>query len=113
MALINCTECGKRISSKHPVCPYCENPMGELSPEDIARHQRRRHRRLVYRARMATYAGMTLVIVGLVVWYMRPPPGLVLPPPFAVTLMICAGLAGYVAAWAWLLWLRWKRQQEP
>lgn len=109
MALITCVECGKRVSSKHRVCPHCDEPLGELTPEEIALRHRRRHRRLIYRARMTTYAGMTLVILGFIIWYMTGVRGLALPPSSAAMLPVGIGFVVYVAAWAWLLWLRWKR----
>jgi hypothetical protein len=31
MALIDCPECGKRVSSNAPTCPHCGNPIAKSS----------------------------------------------------------------------------------
>lgn len=109
MALITCVDCGRRVSNQHPACPHCDAPLADLTPEEQKRRAWRRHRRLVYRARMVTYLGMTLVIVGLILWYLIGGQGLQLPPGPGATLAMGVGLTVYLGAWVYLLWVRWQR----
>ena len=39
MALINCSECGKKVSDKAPACPSCGNPIAIASVEPVVRTQ--------------------------------------------------------------------------
>ena len=109
MALITCVDCGRRISNQYRTCPHCDAPMADLTPEELSRRAWRRYKRRAYRARMVTYVGMTLVIAGLIVWYLTGGQGLQMPPGVLPTLSMGVGLIVYLAAWAWLLWLRWQR----
>ncbi len=38
MALINCNECGKKISDKAAACPYCGYPINQLEPVTLRFH---------------------------------------------------------------------------
>jgi hypothetical protein len=38
MALIDCPECGNRVSSNAPACPHCGNPIAHGSIADASFH---------------------------------------------------------------------------
>lgn len=85
--------------------------MGEMSAEDVDRMKRRRWRRHVYIASNFTYLGMTLLVVGAAWWWLVEPDGWVLPPPIMAVSLAIIGAATYVAARAWVFWLRLKRNR--
>jgi hypothetical protein len=68
MALINCSSCGKKISSLAPLCPHCGFQRGEVSEEQLHELQRRRLRDHIYHLKMTSYAVMTLFLAAFG-WY--------------------------------------------
>ncbi|MBY6205905.1 hypothetical protein [Halomonas denitrificans] len=106
MAIIRCPSCSSRMSSKAQACPNCHTPIGQLSQEERDRLAIRRWRAQAYRARNFTYLAMTLVVVGMVWWWLAPPQGLGLPVPSVAGGLLGLGLVGYLAAWGWLVWLK-------
>lgn len=106
MAIIHCPACGRRMSSVSKACPSCHEPVGELSESDRERLLVRRWRDRIYRARNLTYAAMTLVVAGMIAWWLAGPQGLSLPIPLVPGVLLGLGLLGYVASWGWLIWLR-------
>lgn len=111
MAIIRCPACDRRMSSAARACPHCHEPVGELSESDRDRLLVRRWRDRIYRARNLTYLAMTLVVAGLIIWWLTEPQGLVLPIGLVPGLLLGLGLIGYVAGWSWLVWLRMR--QDP
>lgn len=111
MAIIHCPACSRRMSSLAKVCPYCDTPVGQLSEEDRQRLVTRRWRSRLYRARNVTYLAMTLVVLGMLWWWIAPPSGLVLPVPIPAALLLGLGLVLYLAGWCWLIWLRLSRNR--
>jgi len=55
---------------------------------------------------------MGSVMIGALVWWMTPPPGLALPISTPAALLLGAGIVGYLASWGWMLWLRFVRAPD-
>ncbi len=106
MAIIHCPACSARMSSRATACPSCHAAVGELTEEQRDRLAIRRWRARAYRARNFTYLAMTLVVAGMLWWWFAPPQGLGLPAPVPAALLLGVGLVAYLAAWAWLVWLK-------
>ena len=109
MAIIHCPACNRRMSSLSKACPHCHEPIGELDQEQRDQLALNRWHTQLYRARNLTYLGMTLVVLGALVWWMSPPAGLVPPVGLPAAVLLGVGLVGHVAAWGWYLWLRHMR----
>jgi len=110
MAIIRCPACDHRVSSKARACPYCHEPIVELTEAERERLLLRRWRDQLYRARNATYLAMTAVVVGMIWWWLAKPQGLSLPIPTGPSILLGIGVAGYICAWVWLGWLRFYRK---
>lgn len=106
MAIVNCPNCSKRISSTHSVCPHCDIPLGELSEEDRKHLEIQRWKDQVYRATNFSYLALTSLIVGALWWWMSGSGGWVMPPPIPAFVLIVMGVVGYLVGRGWLLWLR-------
>jgi hypothetical protein len=111
MALINCPNCGKRISDQSTFCAHCELPLGEMSEADVARLEVRRWRRLVWQSKNVTYAAMTALVVGAIWWWLAEPQGWTLPPPVLPIGLIVLGGVAYLAGRVWLFWLKMERNR--
>ena len=68
MALAQCPNCDKRISSQVMLCPHCGFKRGEVDEEELKEFRRRRLRDRVYHLKMASYAALTLLVVAFG-WY--------------------------------------------
>jgi len=68
MSIISCPECGKKISSKVALCPYCGFQKGEVTDEDLLVFKQRKARDKVYHLNMTSYAVIT-VFVAAFGWY--------------------------------------------
>lgn len=108
MAIVRCPACHHRMSSLARVCPACHEPVGTVDESELEKIALRRWRDRLYHARNLTYVAMTLIVIGLVVWWVQPPSGLALPIGPVPSTLLAAGLLAYVAGWAWLLWLKLK-----
>ncbi|MEM1081166.1 MAG: hypothetical protein AAGH65_06250 [Pseudomonadota bacterium] len=80
-----------------------------MTEQERERLQSRRKRTLIYRARNVTYLAMTLIVVGVVVWWLSPPNGLALPMPNLSGGLFAVGTVVYVSGWSWLLMLKIRR----
>ena len=99
------------MSSLAKACPHCHEPVGELSESEREKLAIRRWRDRIYRARNLTYIAMTLVVVGLIAWFVTEPRGLALPIGPVPGVLLGVGLIGYVASWGWLVWI--KLRENP
>lgn len=106
MAIVHCPACGHRMSSLAGTCPSCHEPLRRISDEEREKLAARRRRHQIYQARNVTYLAMTLVIGGLLLWWISPPRGLQPPVGAVPTVLMAAGVVGYLAGWARMLWLR-------
>lgn len=111
MAIVRCPTCDQRISSLAESCPHCHEVLGQLSDDQRERIALRRWRDQIYRARNFSYLAMTLVVVGMIAWWISEPQGLALPVPPQAAYLLGVGAAAYVISWSWLLWVRWR--QDP
>lgn len=68
MSIVNCPQCGKKISSRAPICDHCGNIRGDASGEDLQRYRERNIRDRLYRLNMFSYASMFIVILAFT-WY--------------------------------------------
>ena len=68
MSIIPCPECGKKVSSLTPICPYCGHQSGEVSEEDLAIFRARKLRDRIYRLNMASYLVITVFLAAFG-WY--------------------------------------------
>ena len=64
MTAISCPECGKKVSSRTPICPFCGYEIGEATDEDRAIFQARRLRDRIYRLNMISYFVIALLLAG-------------------------------------------------
>jgi hypothetical protein len=69
VAIVNCPNCDKSISSLTSVCPYCEFERGEVAEEELKESRRRKIGDQIYRLKMASYGALTLLLVSFA-WYM-------------------------------------------
>lgn len=111
MAIIHCPSCNRRMSSIAKVCPSCHTPLGKISEEERERLVLRRWRTRLYQARNVTYLAMTLVVAGMLWWWLAPPSGLALPVPVPAALLLGLGMVLYLAGWCWIVWLRLTRNR--
>jgi hypothetical protein len=112
MAIIQCPNCGKRISSMVQVCPHCDTGLAELSAEDQERLQVRRWKRQLYQAANLSYIALTMLTIGAIWWWFAGPEGgWVLPPPMGGITLVVVGAALYLVSRGWLLWLRLGRNR--
>lgn len=68
MSIINCPDCGKKISSRAALCRYCGFQQGEVTEEDLEVFRARRLRDRIYRLNMISYLVITAFIAGFG-WY--------------------------------------------
>ncbi|MDT8408749.1 MAG: hypothetical protein RQ741_04040 [Wenzhouxiangellaceae bacterium] len=108
MAIIRCPNCSRRMSSLARSCPSCHEPIGELTDTERERLAYARWRKRLYQARNITYGAMTLVVVGMILWWLDEPQGLGLPIGTLPGVLLGAGLIVYIASWCWLAWLRFR-----
>ncbi len=75
MALINCPNCKKRVSSKAKVCSHCNSNLTisedgkELTEEQIASRAKLARIKMRYSLQMQAMAGIILFIAGFMLWY--------------------------------------------
>ena len=112
MAIIHCPSCNQRMSSLAKSCSACHAPIGQLNQEERDRLAARRWRTRLYQARNATYLAMTLVVAGMLWWWLAPPSGLALPVPMAAAVLLGLGLVLYLIGWCWIVWLRLTRSKS-
>ena len=106
MAITNCPNCNKRISSQYSVCPHCDIRLADMTDEDRKRLEIQRWKDQIYRATNFSYLALTSLIVGALWWWMSGDGGWVMPPPIPAFVLISMGVVGYLAGRGWLLWLR-------
>jgi hypothetical protein len=111
MAIVDCPNCKKKISSQHKQCRHCGIPLGEMSEEDYKRLEIERWRDQVYRATNASYIALTALIIGALWWWMTGDGGWEIPPPIPAVVLIFLGVLGYLIGRGWLLWLRMGRKR--
>lgn len=111
MAIINCPNCSKRISSLAAVCPHCDLPLKEMSAEDQKRLETRRFNRKVDRAFNLSYLGLLALVVGALWWWFGGAEGWHLPPPIPAFLLVFLGGLVYFFARGWLFWMRMNRRR--
>lgn len=68
MAIMDCPECGKKISSHASICSYCGFQLGEVSEQDLEIFRARKLRDRIYRLNMISY-GVITVFVAAFGWY--------------------------------------------
>ena len=68
MAIVDCPECGKKISSHAPICSHCGFQMGEVSEEQFEVFRARKLRDKIYHLNMISYAVITAFVAGFG-WY--------------------------------------------
>jgi len=64
MTAISCPECGKKVSSRAPICPFCGHEHGEATDEDRAIFRARRLRERIYRLNLISYFVIALLLGG-------------------------------------------------
>ena len=112
MAIIQCPVCQKRISSLSKVCPHCNAPLGEMTPEkrdEIATLKRQRH---VHWAKRVSLLALTLALVGALGWWFSGQTGWQWPPPPWTMGVLVMSLIFYMVGRAWLLWLHLSRPNK-
>ena len=64
MAIIACSECGKKISSHAPICTRCGLEIGEVSEEQLEVFRERRLRDKLYHLNMIGYLAITVFVAA-------------------------------------------------
>ncbi len=105
MALMRCPQCRQRISSLALSCPHCghRRDQRQASVETISELRMRRLKLWRYRLRMASYTAMTLVLAGVITWWLES--GLLGTPGWFAKLAIAIGVLGYLGVRSSLFWL--------
>lgn len=110
MAIIECTNCGRRISSFSTVCPHCDFAHGDISAEEREEIAIRRTKRQLYRAANLSYLALVFLVVGALWWWGAGPEGLVFPPPQGAIGLVGLGAVLYLVARSWIFWIRMNRK---
>lgn len=109
MSIIACPNCGKKISSRTPICSWCGFELGETTEQDFEVYQARRLRDRIYRLNMASYLAIT-VLVGAFGWYWWDSEGFVQPPTAGPFILLGLGAVAYLAVRSLLF--RARRQKR-
>jgi hypothetical protein len=110
MSIIACPECGKKISSRAPICSFCGFQLGEASEEDLEIFRARRLRDRIYRLNMSSYAAITLFVGGFG-WYWWASRGFVEPPTMGPFILMAVAALGYLVVRVLLFRARAERKQ--
>ena len=110
MAIIACPECGKKISSRTPICSYCGFQRGEVSEEDLQVFRARRLRDRIYHLNMASYLAITF-FVGAFGWYWWDSRGFVQAPTMGPFILMGVAAVAYLAVRALLFRCRRERRE--
>ena len=73
MALVNCPECKKRISSKSKSCPHCQLNLVDLTEEDLKKVSLKRKRKTRDQVMSQNYIAVLMVLVGFSYTYWKSP----------------------------------------
>ena len=110
MSIVNCPQCGNKISTLAPICDHCGYSDGEASVEALQRFHDRKLRDQIYRLKMVSYAFLGLAILAFA-WYWIGTGGFQLPlnskGPYI--LMLFSVVAYFVVR---ILLFRAKRQKK-
>jgi hypothetical protein len=109
MSIIACPECGKKISSRAALCSHCGFQLGQASEEDLEIFRARRLRDRIYRLNMASYAVITLFLVGFG-WYWWASRGFVAPPTRGPLIVMGVAALAYLVVRALLFRARQQRK---
>ncbi|MGV6853240.1 MAG: hypothetical protein ACWA5R_13835 [bacterium] len=111
MALVNCSDCGKQISSKHQICPHCGFDFNDQDPLQAERRARKRKRNFIARIEMGAYTAIALVTGGSL-WYWKDTNGLVDPPNTGPLMTLAAGTLLFVGLRLYALIYNMKARKE-
>jgi len=105
MALIRCPQCRQRMSSLAKACPHCGYGRGrsESAADEIAGLRLQRLKQWRYRLRMASYTAMTLMLAGVIAWWLDS--GLLGMPGWFAKLAMSLGVLAYLGLRSSLFWL--------
>ncbi len=109
MALIDCPHCTKRVSSLAKVCPHCNQPIAEVSEEEVEKLALQRWKEQTYRALNISYLGMTLAVAGAIWWWVSGDPGWSWPVSRPAISLASLGAVVYVAGRIRVWWLRFNK----
>lgn len=109
MAIIACPECGKKISSRAPICSFCGFQRGEVSEEDLQVFRARRLRDRIYHLNMASYLAITLFVGGFG-WYWWDSRGFVEAPSIGPFVLMGLAAVAYLVVRALLFRCRQQRK---
>lgn len=101
MSIIACPGCGKKISSKAPLCLHCGLERGEATDADLHVYQMRQAREKIYRLNMTSYAVITAFVAGFG-WYWWSTGGFVQSSGWGPFILMGASAVGYVVVRALL-----------
>lgn len=105
MALIRCPQCRQRMSSLVQTCPHCGYHRDSAAPSvaEITSLRLQRLKLWRYRLRMASYTAMTLMMAGVIAWWLDS--GLLDAPGSWVKLALGLGVVAYLGLRSSLFWL--------
>jgi len=95
MALIRCPQCRQRMSSLSPSCPQCGYRRDRSQTGNYESNELRLQRLKLwrYRLRMASYTAMTLMLAGVIAWWLDS--GMLDAPGTFAKLAMAIGVVAY------------------
>lgn len=105
MALINCPNCGKKVSSKAEVCNHCHTSLTDNSPERNAVLAKRKHNKRVLMVSNLSLVTLIMFLAGaFIVFYLQPDQDDILSTLGIAGLAV--GSIGYMGVRTWLMFLK-------
>lgn len=109
MAIIACPECGKKISSRAPICSYCGFERGEVTEADLEVFRARRLRDRIYHLNMISYLAITAFVAAFG-WYWWDSRGFIQAPTAGPFILMGVAALGYLVVRALLFRCRQQRR---
>jgi hypothetical protein len=95
MAIIECPECNRKMSSHSAICSHCGFQRGKVSEQDLEIFRARKLRDTIYRLNMISYLVITIFVAGFG-WYWWDTKGFVEPASSGPFILMGIAALAYV-----------------